>query len=123
MSLGGCSSSYKRKGFIFESGATTLIGFDEHQPLRILEDDLGITIPKVPIEPSMQVHFNGRKITRYKDRQQWIDEAISHFGEPEAQIKFWNLAFNVADIVWKVSGKNHFFPPRKAGRLASVDEK
>ena len=27
---GGCSSSYYRKGFTFESGATTLIGFDEN---------------------------------------------------------------------------------------------
>lgn len=113
LSLGGCSSSYKRKGFIFESGATTLIGFDEYQPLRILEDDLGITIPKIPIEPSMQVHFNGRKITRYQDRQQWINEAIRHFGEASAQQSFWNLAFEVADVVWKVSGKNHFFPPQK----------
>lgn len=112
LSLGGCSSSYNRKGYIFESGATTLIGFDKHQPLRILEDDLGITIPKVAIEPSMQVHFDGRKITRYKDRQQWIDEAVRHFGEPDAQKLFWNLAFDVSDIVWKVSGKNHFFPPQ-----------
>jgi len=30
---GGCSSSYFRKGYVFESGATTLIGFDENQPL------------------------------------------------------------------------------------------
>jgi C-3',4' desaturase CrtD len=112
-SLGGCSSSYKRKGFIFESGATTLIGFDDHQPLRILEDDLGITIPKVPIEPSMSVHMNGKKITRFKDRSLWVGEAIRHFGESESQKQFWYLAFNVADIVWKVSGKNHFFPPKK----------
>jgi len=113
-SLGGCSSSYKRKGFVFESGATTLIGFDEHQPLRILEEDLGISIPKVPIEPSMQVHMNGKTITRYNDRNKWIAESIRHFGEGEAQRSFWKLAFKVADIVWKVSGKNHFFPPQKA---------
>jgi len=112
-SLGGCSSSYKRKGFVFESGATTLIGFDDHQPLRILEDDLGIIIPKVPIEPSMSVHINGRTITRFKDRNSWIDESIRHFGESEAQKSFWDLAFRVADTVWKVSGKNHFFPPQR----------
>ena len=113
-SLGGCSSSYKRKGFVFESGATTLIGFDENQPLRLLEDDLSVTIPKVPIQPSMQVHLDGDIITRYQDRDDWIDEAIHHFGEPQAQREFWNLAFDVSDVVWKVSGKNHFFPPRKA---------
>jgi len=54
---GGCSSSYKRKGYIFESGATTLIGFDKYQPLRMLEDKLKIKLPKKPIDPSMTVHL------------------------------------------------------------------
>lgn len=109
--LGGCSSSYTRKGYIFESGATTLIGFDEHQPLRKLEKQLGISLPKVPIEPSMQVHFDDKTITRYQNRDKWIAESIKHFGEEEAQKEFWSLAFRVADIVWKVSGTNPFFPP------------
>lgn len=32
---GGCTSSYFRKGFIFESGATTLVGIDKGMPLDI----------------------------------------------------------------------------------------
>lgn len=108
---GGCSSSYYRKGYTFESGATTLIGFDEHQPLKMLEDELGISIDKEPIDPSMQVHLNGEVITRWRDRIAWVDEAISHFGEAAEQRSFWEKAFHVSDVVWKVSGKNHFFPP------------
>jgi C-3',4' desaturase CrtD len=110
---GGCSSSYYRKGYIFESGATTLIGFDEYQPLKKLEEKLGITIPKVPLSPSMRVHLNGLQITRRQDREEWIEEVSSHFGEHAAQRAFWELAYKVSDVVWRVSGRNHFFPPVK----------
>lgn len=110
---GGCSSSFLRKGFIFESGATTLIGFDEHQPMRILEEKLGISIPKKAINPSMTVHQDGKKIIRWQDRHKWIEEVAAHFGEAEAQRKFWKRAFSVSDVVWKVSGRNPYFPPLK----------
>lgn len=110
---GGCSSSYYRKGYIFESGATTLIGFDRHQPLRMLEDQLGIKIPKIALDPSMTVYMNGTKIHRHRDRQKWIEEAAGIFGEPEEQAAFWDLAFRISDIVWKVSGRNPLFPPQK----------
>ena len=111
--LGGCSSSYYRQGYWFESGATTLIGFDEHQPLRYLEQQTGIEIPRVELNPSMQVRRNGDTITRYKDRQQWIDEAARVFGNSRGQQSFWELAYDISDLVWKVSIKNNFFPPTK----------
>ncbi len=110
---GGCSSSYKRKGYTFESGATTLIGFDKHQPMRILEKELGITLPKKAIEPSMTVHQNGKEIVRWQDQDKWLKEAVKHFGEESAQTAFWKLAQKVSDVVWKVSGKNNLFPPRE----------
>jgi C-3',4' desaturase CrtD len=109
--IGGCSSSYYRKGYIFETGATTLTGFDQHQPLRLLEDKLGLEIPKLALHPSMQVHMNGTTITRWQDRNLWIQESIRHFGESDAQRAFWERAFKTADIVWKVSSQNNYFPP------------
>ncbi|MDZ7719238.1 MAG: NAD(P)/FAD-dependent oxidoreductase [Balneolaceae bacterium] len=108
---GGCSSSYKRKGYIFESGATTLIGFDDNQPLKILENRLGLRLPKKPIDPSMTVYQDDKKITRWYDREKWITESKEHFGEETEQEEFWKLAFKISDIIWKVSGKNNFFPP------------
>lgn len=110
---GGCSSSYPRKGYTFESGATTLIGFDEHQPLQYLEKKTGIKIPREELSPSMNVWLGDKKITRYKDRFEWIEETVRVFGNRKAQRKFWNLAFRISEVVWKVSLNNPFFPPQK----------
>lgn len=117
---GGCSSSFTRKGYTFESGATTLIGFDRHQPLQRLENLLGIELPKTQISPSMTVYVDGEKCVRYQDREQWIAEAGRVFGNFEGQAKFWELAFSVSDIVWKVSEKNTHFPPRSIGDLMKL---
>ncbi len=110
--IGGCSSSYFRKGYIFESGATTLIGFDAHQPLARLEALTGIRIPRERLTPSMTVHQNGTTITRHEDREMWIEEAIRHFGQPDAQRAFWKEAYSTADMVWELSERNPFFPPK-----------
>lgn len=117
---GGCSSSYFRKGFVFESGATTLIGFDENQPLWKLEQETGIQIPREEILPSMSVWLDGEQITRYKDREQWIQECIRVFGNETGQRTFWEEAFNVSDLVWKVSLRNPFFPPQKISEWGSL---
>lgn len=109
---GGCSSSYKRKGYVFETGATTLTGFDAHQPLKKLEGALGITINKTELDPSMSVFIDGETVVRHKDRSKWIEEASAAFGNPGGQQKFWELAYRVSDTVWKASGKNVFFPPQ-----------
>ncbi len=121
---GGCSSSYYRRGFTFESGATTLIGFDENQPLWKLEQETGIRIPREEIAPSMSVWIEGEQATRYKDRDEWIKEAGRVFGNPTSQKAFWEKAFQVADTVWDVSLKNPSFPPQSLsdwGRLFTTN--
>lgn len=109
---GGCSSSFTRKGYTFESGATTLIGFDKHQPLARLESLTGIQIPRVKLTPSMTVYQNGQEVVRYQDREQWIQEAGRFFGNVSAQRAFWELAYKVSDFVWKASERNTHFPPK-----------
>lgn len=117
---GGCSSSYFRKGYIFESGATTLIGFDENQPMKMLEELLDIDIPKKRIYPSMTVHQGGKQIVRWQGREKWIEEVSRLFGEPQEQRRFWELCYEISDVVWKVSGKNNFFPPQSVSDLGQL---
>lgn len=114
---GGCVSSYYRKGFIFEAGATTLVGLDDNMPLRFLLDKIGISIDAMELETPMKVHLsNGETLTRYKNLDQFIAEAERIFGEKN-QRSFWEYCFKVANFVWETSLKQRTFPPSKFADL------
>lgn len=109
---GGCSSSYKKNDAVFESGATTLIGFDENQPLKQLENITGIKIPREPLDVSMRVHLNGKELDRPTDLATFITNSIQLFGYEKEQIAFWHKAKQLSDLVWELSEKNVYFPPK-----------
>lgn len=107
---GGCASSYKRKGYWFETGATTLVGLDEGMPLRHLLDATGIQVPVQPLEPSMQVHLpDGQVLTRYKNLDEWITEAERVFGKHNQRL-FWEHCYNISQGVWRTSLQQRSFP-------------
>jgi len=110
---GGCTSSYWRKGFVFESGATTLVGLDHHMPLRYLLDQTGIALHPTPLSLPMQVHLaDGTTINRYQSLEKWIAEAERVFGK-EGQRPFWEFCFKISEFVWETSLKQRIFPPSR----------
>jgi len=117
---GGCTSSYWRKGFVFESGATTLVGLDEGMPLKYLMNELGITLPARKLDLPMQVTLkNGQKVNRYQNLHQWISEAERAFGGTGQQ-DFWQFCFKVSQFVWSASLRFTHFPPESAGDLLKL---
>lgn len=115
---GGCTSSYWRKGFVFESGATTLVGLDEHMPLKHILDETGIKLSPVKLDLPMLVHLSdGTTIRRYQDLNQWIQEAQRVFGRAERQRKFWLECKEISDFVWETSLQHRRFPPTKLSDL------
>lgn len=109
---GGCTSSYWRKGLVFESGATTLVGLDEHMPLKYLIDITGIELKTRKLDLPMQVHLkNGNLVYRYQELERWIQEAERVFGK-EGQRAFWTYCHQISEFVWKTSIKQRMFPPR-----------
>ena len=117
---GGCSSSFKRKGYVFESGATTLIGFDTHQPLARLESMLGITIPKTLISPGMSVHIDGKKCIRYQDREAWIAEAGRVFWQSGRTALILEPCFRGCRYGLEGLIAKHHLPPTARGGLAQA---
>ncbi|GAB2537693.1 C-3',4' desaturase CrtD [Rufibacter soli] len=107
---GGCASSYKRKGYWFETGATTLVGLDPDMPLRYLLDQTGIQLPALRLETPMQIRLtDGTVITRYPDLENWITEAERVFG-PKGQRAFWETCYAISRKVWRTSLKQVSFP-------------
>lgn len=107
---GGCASSYKRKGYWFETGATTLVGLDEHMPLRHLLNETGIELPLIKLQTPMQVHLpDGQLLTRYGHLEAWIEEAERVFGA-KGQRPFWEHCYRVSQQVWRTSLEQRSFP-------------
>lgn len=114
---GGCVSSYYRKGFTFEAGATTLVGLDDNMPLKFLLDKIGVSIDAMNLEIPMKVYLkNGEILTRYRDLNKFIAEAERVFGAKN-QRPFWEYCFEVANFVWETSLKQRTFPPSKFADL------
>lgn len=107
---GGCSSSYPRKGVVFESGATTLVGLDPHMPLRHLLDEIQLDLNPWKLNTPMQVHLHGETLTRHQELDAWIEEAERVFG-PKSQRPFWEYCFKISQMVWKTSLQQRAFPP------------
>ncbi|MFT6883083.1 MAG: phytoene dehydrogenase-like protein, partial [Marinoscillum sp.] len=109
---GGCTTSYPRKGFVFEAGATTLVGLDEHMPLRYLLDQTGIELKTRKLDLPMQVHMpNGAVVNRFEKLEEWIKESEKHFGGDQQE--FWRKAYGISQFVWNASTKYLHFPPSK----------
>lgn len=108
---GGCASSYKRKDYIFESGATTLVGLDKGMPLRTVLDITGIELPVRKLDIPMKVILaDGSVVTRHSDLENWICEAELAFGL-SGQRSFWTQCFEISQQVWSVSSRQLTFPP------------
>ncbi len=108
---GGCSSSYPRKQYIFESGATTLVGLDETMPLGHLLAQTGIELSPWKLPVPMKVYLkNGQVLTRYQPIEQWIEEAERVFGK-KGQRAFWTYCYEISQFVWETSVKQLAFPP------------
>lgn len=108
---GGCTSSYWRKGFTFESGATTLVGLDKNMPLNYVLQQTGIKLKARHLKMPMQVHLkNGKIINRYQSLDQWIAEAERVFGK-KGQAAFWRKCYKISQFVWDTSIKQRNFPP------------
>jgi phytoene dehydrogenase-like protein len=114
---GGCTSSYWRKGFVFEAGATTLVGMDKNMPLRYLLDTLDLKIDALQLELPMQVHLaDNTIINKYQAIEAWILEAERVFGV-EKQRQFWEFCYEISQFVWQTSLKQTAFPPTKLSDL------
>lgn len=117
---GGCTSSYWRKGFVFEAGATTLVGLGRGMPLQSVLDQTGIELDVRKLDLPMQVKLSsGSLINRYESIEEWIEEAKRVFGE-QGQDSFWRECFKVSQFVWDTSLKQRQFPPSKPSDFISM---
>ncbi len=117
---GGCASYYdrfiklpdsKEKSRIrLDVGATTVSGLEPGQPLRLILDELQLSLPLHHADPGVRVVLaDGTEIIRYADREAWVKQCAEIFGTNT--IRFWNDIHSYSKKAWTILGSLLRVPP------------
>ncbi|NEU75822.1 C-3',4' desaturase CrtD [Hassallia byssoidea VB512170] len=109
---GGCASTFKRKGFTFDVGATQVAGLEPGGIHHRIFSELEISLPEAtPCDPACAVYLPGEKtpINVWRDLEKWQEERQRQFPGSEP---FWQLMAALFKASWKFQGRDPVLPPR-----------
>jgi C-3',4' desaturase CrtD len=109
---GGCASTFRRQGYIFDVGATQVAGLEpggiHHRIFAELEIDLP---PATECDPACAVFLPGETtpINVWRDPDRWRTERQKQF--PGSEI-FWGLLEKLFTLSWDFQSRDPVLPPR-----------
>lgn len=109
---GGCASTFKRRGFVFDVGATQVAGLEPGGIHHRIFTELGIDLPEAtPCDPACAVYLPGEEtpINVWRDRPKWQAERNHQFPGSEP---FWQLLHRLFQASWAFQARDPVLPPR-----------
>ena len=109
---GGCASTFKRRGFTFDVGATQVAGLEPGGIHQRIFEELGIEPPiSSYCDPACAVFLPGETepINVWRDAEKWQEERQRQFPGSEP---FWNLLNRLFAASWRFQGRDPVLPPR-----------
>ena len=100
---GGCAGFYRRKGFAFDVGATTLVDFEPGAVGGELLEAIGMPPPPGEALPGYVAWLPDRAVTLYRDSAAWAEERLRALGDTLAHRRFWSLLDRLAAAFWNAS--------------------
>jgi len=101
--LGGCSSTFTRGGYRYNTGATTLAGYQEGHVVKRLFDDIGYTPKLIESDPAIVIHHQGRCTHRHRDLDAFLSEVERHYPHPRHRA-FWTLVYRIGEWFYAMGG-------------------
>lgn len=109
---GGCASTFKRRGFTFDVGATQVAGLEPGGIHHRIFEALGIEPPEAtPCDPACAVFLPGETIpiNVWRDPERWQQERQIQFPGSEP---FWQFLKQLFDASWAFQSRDPVIPPR-----------
>lgn len=116
---GGCASYFKRKGLMFDVGATTLSGIANNGPLKKFLDYINFDAGLKSISPGLNIWREGHQLKRYEDINLWIDQQANFFNRSELE-DFWNTIEAINNKAWELTQYSKYFPPKSLSDITSL---
>ncbi|MGH2414283.1 MAG: NAD(P)-binding protein, partial [Microcystaceae cyanobacterium] len=109
---GGCASTFKRRGFTFDVGATQVAGLELGGIHQRIFEELNVELPAaIPCNPACAVFLPGEKepINVWRNPEKWSLERQRQFPGSEP---FWQLMAKLFQASWKFQSRDPVLPPR-----------
>ena len=109
---GGCASTFRRRGFIFDVGATQVAGLEVGGIHQRIFQELEIALPEATFcDPACAVFLPGERepIKVWRDREKWQRERQRQFPKSEP---FWQLLNKLFTASWQFQSRDPVLPPR-----------
>jgi C-3',4' desaturase CrtD len=117
---GGCAGFFRRRGFSFDVGATTLVDFQPHGVGGELLERIGMQ----PIEghclPGYRAWLPDRCVTLYRDAAAWSTERLRALGDTPSHRSFWQILDRLAAVFWTASRRGVKLPVASPADLVRV---
>jgi C-3',4' desaturase CrtD len=114
---GGCAGFFRRRGFAFDVGATTLVDFEPEG----VGGELLTAIGMLPLEgealPGYVAWSPDRQVTLFRDPAAWAAERLRALGDTPAHVRFWQLLDRLATVFWQASRAGVKLPIQGLGDL------
>lgn len=104
--LGGCASTFKRFGNYYNSGATTLVGYEENHPLKKIFDKANVNLDLKKSDIAIRVLQNGKTIDRVKDFEKFLSQIDKAYPNKNNRV-FWQTIKELDEKFWKL--KNVYY--------------
>jgi len=109
---GGCASTFQRRGFTFDVGATQVAGLEPGGIHHRIFSELEIDPPTATIcDPACAVYLPGetKPIQVWRDPERWRVERQRQFPNSEP---FWQLLADLFQASWAFQSRDPVLPPR-----------
>src|SRR6266545_661235 len=95
---GGCAGFFRRSGFAFDVGATTLVDFEPGGVGGQFLDAIGMPPVEGEALPGYVAWLPDRTVTLHRDSGTWASERLRMLGETPAHRALWALLDRLADV-------------------------
>lgn len=120
---GGCAGYFRRAGFSFDVGATTLVDFEPGGVGGEFLDAIGIDDLDVDPLPGYVAWLPDREVLLHRDLPRWHDERLAMLGDTDQHRSFWRFLDRLARVFWDASRRGVKLPlqgPVDVARAARI---
>lgn len=104
--LGGSSSTFSHKGYSYNTGATTLAGYEDGFVVKEIFDEIGFSPNLIPTDPSIVIMQNEKITPRYSNFEKFLEVVDENYPNKNNR-QFWKLIYDINTEFYKMKG--HYY--------------